>query len=390
MRVQRYLLPCLLVLAVAQIMLRWRLSTEFDRKMREMPSFSGFVKDSVQQRCAINFYGLPRAFHLVLPSIIKHVIEPNQAYHCDYFVHFYNQTTEAAGRSGNGGIIKADDILRLRRAVQQAQQRSSPTLSRQAAPQVILFASDTNASFYQSHDDIVQDVLTARDETNTEPLYHPWLERDYDPTPLDGKNTMLNIIKLWHSVDRSWNLMEEYGLLRQVNYTRVAMLRSDVVFLTPFDLWDTGVPLSIDTNNSHVVIPGFARYPVNDRAIYGSAVGVQIWATSRFKGLAQHVEEFRGSGYVMHHERFVDAVLFSAIRQKGIQVVEHPSFCFCRARADNRVWFTDCTRGNALPSLKKAFPDTSALLSAVELAVNKTCNDVGKGDVSGAVSVLCE
>ena len=366
-----------------------------------LASFSGFVEHDIRlldtnkhawrEGCAINFYGLPRAFHLVLPSIIKHVIEPNQVHHCDFFVHFYNQTTEVAGRSGGGGIFKADDILDLRMALQQVRQHQSPSVrSRPTPEQVIQFASDTNTSFYQSHENIVREILTARDETDTRPLYFPWLERDYDAAPMDGKNTVLNIIKLWHSVDRAWNLMEEYGEINRVNYTRVAMLRSDVVFLTPFDIWDMGVPDSIDTNNTRVVIPSFARYPVNDRAIYGSAIGVRIWSTSRFDGLARHVEYFRGSGYVMHHERFVDATLLPDIRQRGIDVIEHPSFCFCRARSNNRVWINDCTKGNASPSLKKMFPDASSLLQAVDVAVNRTCKGIRKENTSEALSVLCD
>lgn len=366
----------------------------FSELIRDEAKLIDEYEDVWPEKCAINFFGLPRAFHLVLPSIVKHVILPNQAYRCDYFIHFYNQTFEVAGRSGSGGIINTRDILGLRQAVHQVgvhKQGAPSNTSRQPAQlQAVLFASDTNTSFYQSHRDIIQVILTARDETGSRSLYHPWLERDYDETPIDGKNTMLNILKLWHSVDRSWKLMEEYGRRNRVNYTRVAMLRSDVIFLTPLDIWDAGVPSSVDLNNTRVVIPSFARYPVNDRAIYGNARGVRKWATARFTQLAQHVEYFRGSGYVMHHERFLDATVFAAIRQDGIKVVEHPVFCFCRARSDNRVWFNDCTKGNAPPSLQKAYPDASSWLQAVALAVNRTCHDVRRENVSGAVSVLCE
>jgi hypothetical protein len=45
-------------------------------------------------RCAINLFGLPRAFRsLTLPSLIKNVIAVNAD--CDYFVHYYQVTQEA-------------------------------------------------------------------------------------------------------------------------------------------------------------------------------------------------------------------------------------------------------------------------------------------------------
>jgi hypothetical protein len=54
-----------------------------------------------EERCAINLFGLPRSFQsLVLPSFIENVIWPNAAHNCDYFVHYFNLTQEAAGRSG--------------------------------------------------------------------------------------------------------------------------------------------------------------------------------------------------------------------------------------------------------------------------------------------------
>ncbi|KAI2495535.1 hypothetical protein MHU86_18980 [Fragilaria crotonensis] len=77
-------------------------------------------KDSqlLRRRCALNFFGLPRAFkRLVLPSMIANIIIPNIQYDCDYFVHFYNITYEPPSRSGKGGHITPEDVYLLRDAV---------------------------------------------------------------------------------------------------------------------------------------------------------------------------------------------------------------------------------------------------------------------------------
>ena len=274
--------------------------------------------------------------------------------------------------------MDVNEILRLAQAVELEE---SPSSSSAAA---VRFASDTNETFYASHADIIHEILSAKDETGRRPLYYPWMERDYA-----FPQSMLNILKMMHSMEQAWQLMQDYGTKHDVTYTRVALLRADVVFLTPIDIWNAGDSRK-DVNNAQVVIPSFARYPVNDRGIYGNAKGVQIWATGRFHAMARHVQDFRGSGYVMHNERFVDSVILPAIRQQaGLTVVEHDAWCFCRARVGQRVWLNDCTKGSTSAKLKRTFPDTPSLVRAVEHAVNATCGDVQKEGVSGALSVHC-
>lgn len=57
--------------------------------------------------------------------------------------------------------------------------------------------------------------------------------------------------------------MEAHAQRENILYTRVAMLRSDVVYMTPIDIWETqhmGVP---DTENNLAIIPGvFPRNPL--------------------------------------------------------------------------------------------------------------------------------
>jgi hypothetical protein len=89
-------------------------------------------------RCAINLFGLPRAFRsLTLPSLIKNVIELNAD--CDYFVHYYHVTNEAPGRLGQGGTIDPYEILLLKNAVLQA----AVARNKSRAP-IVDFTSDTD------------------------------------------------------------------------------------------------------------------------------------------------------------------------------------------------------------------------------------------------------
>lgn len=68
--------------------------------------------------------------------------------------------------------------------------------------------------------------------------------------------TVDNIVKMWHSIEQVWNLMEQHAQQAHITYDRVAMLRSDVVYMTPIDIWDTGTWGTVDQHNQVAVIPG--------------------------------------------------------------------------------------------------------------------------------------
>ena len=92
-------------------------------------------------------------------------------------------------------------------------------------------------------------------------LYWPVKDKSYNA------QTLANVVKMWHSIQSAFQLTEG------VRYDRVAMLRSDVVYLTPVDIWK--YPLSTtrlfasnssqtydyDTRNQYAVVPGgFAMF----------------------------------------------------------------------------------------------------------------------------------
>jgi hypothetical protein len=156
--------------------------------------------------------------------------------------------------------------------------------------------------------------------------------------------TVDNIVKMWHSIEQVWNLMEHHAQQNNITYHRVAMLRSDVVYMTPIDIWDTGKWNTIDAQNTIAVIPGFGKHPVSDRIVYGPYQAVQQWATTRFTSLDRHVEwvQHNMPGWGMHSEKFVNWTILPAMRRTGVQVVEHDTMCFFRARSDETVWIKDC------------------------------------------------
>jgi hypothetical protein len=325
-------------------------------------------------RCAICLFGLPRAFEsLVLPSLEKNVVRPNARHGCDYFVHYYNVTHEEGGRSGGGGAIRADEILQLADAVRRASDNESASgggggggggSGRQV---VTRFAVETADDFWKRRGALVHKVRTAKD-TEGRFLYFPWRALSYrHPTTTD------NILKMWHSIQESWNLMQSHANETGVEYGRVAMIRSDVFYVTPFDVWE--LPSGHrDINNSVAVIPGFGRYNISDRLIYGPADAVKVWAAQRFQRMEAHVQwTLRNSpGMGLHSELFVLLALLEPIRKLGFRVEEHPTMCFYRARSDESVWTSDC-RLAALRTVTKNLGPIPADRRRVETILGRTC-----------------
>ena len=205
-------------------------------------------------RCAINFYGLPRSFFsMTLPSVIENILLPNVMNDCHIFVHYHYLTQETEGRSGRGGTVRPDDILLLEEAMRQVGQQVygisyEPT---------IRFRNYTEEDFWQMHGPFLNKTRCAKDHKGRL-LYLPKQDRTIKQAQID------NIVRMWHSQNSVWKLMHETSHELNVNYTRVAMVRSDVFFLTPLNIIMDGNE-TIDYDNQVAVIPAFAKFPVNDR-----------------------------------------------------------------------------------------------------------------------------
>jgi hypothetical protein len=376
------------------------------------PASDGPAQQQQQQqqrgrRCAINLYGLPRAFrHHVLPSLRRNVIAPNLHYRCDYYVHFFNKTSEEGGRSGGGGTIVPHDVYLLREAVLQEQQqqqhqdrgRAGTEQDHSSSDDVIVqFVADTDNDFEVERRDAIDQIV--HNSGGTDGAGNPYLIRKM------GKSTLLNVLKMWHSQTKVWDLMERSAAAavaqqqqrQQRNgdglpvdddsevlapyYERVAMLRLDVIYMTPIDIyrfpdnpfprdtavttapllpdheleyyWDNGTSAvmtgtftngsannstnamrirrhkenknsnihSNNNNNNNVVIPLFASYPVNDRFIAGPYHAVKLWATGRWSRAHQHVHtvlpKYNMQKFGLHDERFVALTLIPEMQRMG-------------------------------------------------------------------------
>jgi hypothetical protein len=376
---------------------------------------STYISTSTSNSCAINLFGLPRAFEsLVLPSLKTNVIPQN--IHCDYFVHYYNQTTEAKGRDNNGGDIDPLAILKLRDAVHEEfeaqRQNMVPNVSQHLHLPKVEFVTETPEDFDEAYAALLTKIHNTKDPSGDQSLYFPWAEGTYVASSLD------NIIKMWHSIQSAWHLMERSRSSASAsasasantddnkkNYDTVAVLRNDVVYLSPIHVHaDPFGDGDGDGDGDTVTIPGFDKWPVSDRAIYGPYEAVKVWSTRRFDLLDQHVQDMyddpRTRGYGMHSERFLSQTLFPAMtqdfnrvktntaaddgqeqhaQQRSLQIKESPTMCFLRARAGEEVVISDCSvgivHGISLPSILEQLPGRNPVV-ALEQAIGRSCHRI--------------
>jgi hypothetical protein len=288
------------------------------------------VKPELDDNCAICFFGLPRSFEsLVLPSVITNILMPNIDHGCDIFVHYYDIEEEEPGRASKGGRIDTTAVANLKDKIDEIY---AGDLGFAQKPDVIV-VSDTEDTFWDARRDALDEYRHAKAPDGNF-KYFPWKDKSYIwPTSTD------NIVKQWHSIEGVWGAMTKHGEAKQKNYSRVAMLRSDVVYVTPINIYETSKHLH-DHSNEVAVIPKFATYPVNDRMMYGPYEAVKVWATERFSRLEQHAQD--RPGYGMHSEKYLADSILPAIEDHGFRVEQSPHICFFRARADGQVHLNDC------------------------------------------------
>jgi hypothetical protein len=307
--------------------------------------------------CAICFFGLPRSFELlVLPSIEENVFKQND---CDVYFHYYHipeQHNVKTSRSGNSAFIDTSTVSSsLNRAVQHIYNDDNNNKIH------LSIVNDTEESFFAARGDQLQRYLTTKG-VDGQRLYYPWMAKSFDET------SVRNIIKQWHSIARVWKEMERCQHTLRRKYTRVAMLRNDVVYVTPFQIHQIS-KTQRDNDNKVVTVPNWAKFPINDRMVYGPYDAVKIWATERFDRLETHVLTYE-PGYGLHSERFLNHSIFPPIRGLGYDVATNPQICFFRARPDGSVWINDCATRNGAA---EGFRDLNAAQAIVEQLVGHPC-----------------
>ncbi|CAJ1967994.1 unnamed protein product [Cylindrotheca closterium] len=327
-------------------------------------------------QCAICFFGLPRSYkEMVLPSIVKNVLEPNAKYNCDIFVHFYARKKELKGRFNPGGEMDPKEIYALESAVWEVMNYSTASLTSSASTPAVIFSNDTERAFFDLRGGQLDKYLKTRDVDTGKKLYFPWKQTSWK------RSSLVNLIRQWHSIENVFRSMENYMWKAQKNYTRVAMLRNDAMYLSPIDILQLDNDdansstdkkkkrSNVDSNNRHFVIAPFAKFPVNDRMIYGPYDAIKIWATRRFDLIEKRANKTSNRGMVMHSETFMQRTIIPAMKRKGYKEHVHPGLCFIRTRPDSKALFNDCrTRGVA-----KGFEEESAIVSTIESILQRSC-----------------
>jgi hypothetical protein len=321
-----------------------------------------------QDRCALCFFGLPRAYKtMVLPSIVRNLLIPNVRHNCDIYVHHYKQYEEEAGRRNRGGKINPDDIFLLEAAAKQVAEIHGPKDGRNAhrIPN-IAFTYDTDAMFLEKRKALLDKYHNTMGPDG-KPAYFPWGTKTYTSASLD------NMVRQWHSIEFAYKLLDHHAKQRDVTYSRVGMFRNDAMYLTPIDIamLDKG---QADTKNKHVVVAPFAQYPINDRMIYGPYDAVKIWSTKRFELIEKRVQLAKDPGFEMHSERFLNASVFPAIQELGFETTMNRDICFVRTRADEAALANDCSVGG----LTRGFGNMNKK-ALVEDIVGKNCTSYKMG-----------
>jgi hypothetical protein len=283
---------------------------------------------------------------MVLPSIIRNVLIPNARHNCDIYVHYFQQYEEVAGRMNRGGKVDPNEIFLLEQATRAVHRQYGPQQGRNVREPHVAFTHDTEDQFNER-----RGVALKRYQQTTlpdgSPAYFPYKSKTWTRSSLD------NMVKQWHSVECAFKLMSVSARKLKVNYTRVAMFRSDAMYLTPIDIamLDKG---EIDTRNQHVAVAPFGRMPVNDRMIYGPYEAVKIWSTRRFELIEERVQKRSDPGYEMHSERFMNDSIFPEIEALGYKTNINHDICFVRARADESAMISDCVSFGRTRGWKKA------------------------------------
>jgi hypothetical protein len=125
--------------------------------------------------------------------------------------------------------------------------------------------------FWGRYDTLIQKTRTTLGSKGY-PLYYPWKELSFKyPVTVD------NILKMWHSMHSAWLLMERHATDNNVQYTRVAMLRSDVMYATPIDIYrlDNGGNDHSDSNDTAALIDHENRFAVPSK--YGRPNDSLVW-----------------------------------------------------------------------------------------------------------------
>jgi hypothetical protein len=377
---------------------------------------------------------------MIHQGILQNIVQPNLIYHCDYYIHYYNDTTiemepqQRGADIGHGNIpfdpneirILRNDIIQLHSEYYnqyyshpqhpQGTNTTTTTTQRQHLMSemyrlpIIQYRTTSEMEFQQQYHSLLQTIfhyhpskLTQSQQSDTPNLYIPYervkveanttttsnqysffrtkQQNNYRMVPSFSNTTLVNIIKMWHSQQSVFELMDQQNINKNNNvehsvvqqryddattkihqkkhYRRIGMFRNDVLYVTPIDIYEIPkihasdinkynkndpndpivqpqrrtyryfrsqqqqqqrpVAVSYDLHNQYAVIPNFANYPINDRMIYGPYDAIRIYATYKFRTLQAHIHspQNQQQHYGIHSEQYLYHTIFPLIQQYG-------------------------------------------------------------------------
>lgn len=257
------------------------------------------------ESCALLFFGAPRLFDKVLPSIRKHVLEPNPG--CDVYAHTYNITSSPSGRNftetpGSAGTSDYRQVLDL-------------------TPHTLVHSLD---DFYNEH--------------GTElPFYRENHHHMWGACCISTEN----MIKQWHSIQSVWNYAQASGK----NYRRIGLFRLDVLYPHP-------IPISTNSEQLEeaAVLPRFLWNGktsfgnlslANDRMFFGNREHVEVWATKRFEYSHIYTNRFRNETEGRLQGLHSESMLSYMLQYYGVPFSKK-DICFWRVRTSGYLTTYDC------------------------------------------------
>lgn len=264
---------------------------------------------TTQTKCALIFFGIPRAFTTtIFPSIKKYILDVNPS--CDIFVHSYNFTTFI--HTSN----LTDDLDANFRNYHKQMRDSNKEL------------------FYELQLETAADFHRLRNLTFYRQLFTK------APNGKNQYNTD-NMIRHWHSIESGWKLLEAYENKVWNRYERVGFFRLDSFYTHPINVMSTA--LAVIPPNFHLKEEPSG---VNDRLFFGSRDIGKIWASERFHSIPNFLSWYKSikKGEAHHHHVNSKEFLMYLLVEKWAlrDIISLRNICIQRVRPDGKVQKSDC------------------------------------------------
>ena len=229
------------------------------------------------------------------------------------FVHTYNVTKvvgSRAGEDGDGSIDINDIYLLLGKHKEEGISNH--------------LVMDTDEQFKERYD-----------------LEH---YRKLIPTPSAWKpDSMDNMIRQWHSIERVWNLMRDKENKNNNNwqYNRIGLFRPDVLYTHPISITDDPIDKAVIPKMMYTQTKWGG---INDRMFYGTREFASIWATERFSTVDSYLSYQKSnpdyaSKRGLHSEDFLRYLM---TKKHDVPLMMKP-ICFKRIRSSGMIMHSDCS-----------------------------------------------